>query len=215
MSVAAITALDPVGARRVAVRRVEPRRAPVTAAPATRELADPVVLAATVRCAQAGNPTAQRELVIAYQRRIAGFVFVMLTRSNDVEDMCQRIFIRMVRALPTLREASQFEAWLFRLARHMCIDQMRRDKLRRIFTPFLAQHTEVIEPDGQVDSEELDALRHALAQMPERERTIVALLQEGRSYREIGEFLSINEAAAKARVHRARVRLRLYYEARR
>jgi RNA polymerase sigma-70 factor (ECF subfamily) len=180
------------------------------ARPAVEQI-DADSLIALVRRAQAGDDAAQRELIVAYQRRIAGFVFAITGRSNEVEDMCQRIFIRMVRAIGSLREASQFEAWLFRLARHQCIDQLRRDKLRRFCIPFVAQHAEVPEPPGKVDSEELDALRHALSKLSESERTLLALMQEGRSYKEISVILSINIAAAKARVHRARVHLRQHY----
>jgi RNA polymerase sigma-70 factor (ECF subfamily) len=192
--------------------RAEPRR---RRARTDADPVDPTSLRVIVQRAQAGDVDAQRELIVSYQRRVAGFVFAITGKSHEVEDMCQRIFIRMVAAIAQLRETSQFEAWLFRLARHQCIDQLRRDKLRRFCTPFLAQHAEVPEPPGCVDSEELDALRYALSQLTEAERALLALMQEGRSYKEISAILSINMAAAKARVHRARVRLREHYQARR
>jgi RNA polymerase sigma-70 factor (ECF subfamily) len=119
-------------------------------------------LEATVRSAQQGVESAQRELIVAYQRRVAGFVYAVTGRSDCVEDLCQLVFIKMVRALSGLQSPAQFEAWLFRLARNVCIDHLRRERLRRIFVPFAAEHTEVAEPVGAVDSEELDALRQVL-----------------------------------------------------
>ncbi len=120
----------------------------------------------------------------------------------------------MVRAIDTLREPAQFEAWLFRIARHMCLDQIRRNKVRQIFTPFLPQHADIAEASGAVNSEELDALRYALSQLSAKDRALSALVQEGRSQMEISSLLSINIAATKARIHRVRQRLRAHYETR-
>lgn len=165
-----------------------------------------------VRRAQDGEEIAQRDLIIAYQRRIAGFVYAMTGRSDAVEDISQQIFIKMVRALHRLQAPAQFESWLFRLARNTCIDHLRRQKLRRIFLPFGPEHENVPEQSGAVDSEELDALRHALAQLRPQDRALVALVQEGRSHAEIAETLRTSVSAVKARLHRAREHLRAHYQ---
>ena len=66
-------------------------------------------------------------------------------------------------------------------------------------------------PFETVDNEELDALRYALDQLRPRDRALLALVQEGRSHAEIAETLDTSVAAVKARLHRAREQLRLYY----
>lgn len=165
-----------------------------------------------VRRAQRGDEGAQRELIVAYQHRVAGFVFAMTNRSDTVEDLCQQVFIKMIRAVDKLQAPAQFESWLFRLARNTCIDQLRRQRLRRIFLPFAEEHENIPEPPGAVDSEELDALRHALAQLRPQDRALLALVQEGRSHAEISEILGTSVAAVKARLHRAREHLREHYQ---
>jgi RNA polymerase sigma-70 factor, ECF subfamily len=165
-----------------------------------------------VRRAQRGEPAAQHELIVSYQRRIAGFIYAITGRSDAVEDLAQQVFIKMVRALARLHDVAQFEAWLFRLARNTCIDDLRRQKLRRIFTPFGAEHENVPEPAGAVDSEELDALRHALQQLPPKDRALLALAQEGRSQVEMAEAPGTTVMAVKARLHRARTKLRQFYQ---
>jgi RNA polymerase sigma-70 factor (ECF subfamily) len=164
-----------------------------------------------VRRAQRGDEVALRELIVAYQRRVAGFAFAITGRSDSVEDLAQMVFIKMVRAIGRLNAPEQFESWLFRLARNTCIDHLRRQKLRRIFTPFAPEHENVPEADGAVDSEELDALRHALAQLRPKDRALLALVQEGRSHAEIAETFRTSVAAVKARLHRAREQLRQHY----
>ena len=172
----------------------------------------PTELVDLVRRAQKGNEAAQRELILSYQRRIAGFVYAITNRSDSVEDLAQQVFIKMCRAIDRLQAPAQFESWLFRLARNTCIDHLRRQKLRRIFLPFAPEHEDVAEPPGAVDTEELDALRHALAQLRPQDRALLALVQEGRSHVEIAETLSITVAAVKARLHRARDHLRQHYQ---
>jgi RNA polymerase sigma-70 factor (ECF subfamily) len=163
------------------------------------ESTSPTALADLVRRAQKGDEAAQRDLVVSYQHRVAGFVYAMTGRSDYVEDL-------------SLQAPAQFESWLFRLARNTCIDQLRRQKLRRIFLPFGEEHENIPEPPGAVDSEELDALRHALAQLRPQDRALLALVQEGRSHAEIAETLETSVAAVKARLHRAREHLREHYQ---
>ena len=107
-------------------------------------------LADLVRRAQKGDERAQHELIVAYQHRVAGFVYAMTNRSDYVEDLAQQVFIKMIRALDRLQAPAQFESWLFRLARNTCIDQLRRQKLRRIFLPFGDEHENIPEPPGAV-----------------------------------------------------------------
>ncbi len=172
---------------------------------------EPTELVDVVRRAQRGDERALRELVVAYQHRVAGFIYTMIGRSDAIEDLAQQVFIKMVRAVDRLQAAEQFEAWLFRLARNTCIDHLRRQKLRRIFTPFGPEHEDLAEPPGAVDTEELDALHHALAQIRPQDRALLALVQEGRSHAEIAETLQSSVAAVKARLHRAREHLKQHY----
>ncbi|MCR6657602.1 MAG: RNA polymerase sigma factor [Opitutus sp.] len=175
------------------------------------EPADSPDLGSLVRLAQQGDEAAQRTLVTSYQRRVAGFVYAITGRSDAVEDLSQMVFIKMIRALDRLHDVAQFEAWLFRLARNTCIDHLRRQKLRRIFTPFGDEHENIPEPPGGVDSEELDALRHALQQLPPKDRALLALAQEGRSQAEMAAATGTTIMAVKARLHRAREKLRKFY----
>lgn len=172
-----------------------------------------LTLAELVRQAQAGDENAQRELIVSYQRRVAGFVFAVTGRGDSVDDLAQVVFIKMVRALAKLQDPAQFEAWLFRLARNTCIDELRRQKLRRIFTAFEDEHANIPEPAGAVDMEELDALRHALDQLPPKDRALLALAQEGRSQVEMAQAAGTSVMAVKARLHRAREKLRQHYRA--
>lgn len=177
------------------------------------EKSPPVPLAELIREAQRGDARAQHALIVAYQRRIAGFIYTITGRSDSVEDLAQLVFIKMIRALAGLHDPAQFESWLFRLARNTCIDELRKIKLRQIFLPFAEEHANIAEPPGAVDTEELDALRHALQQLPPKDRALLALAQEGRTQVEMAEAAGVSVMAVKARLHRAREKLRQHYHA--
>jgi len=176
------------------------------------EHSESTILHERVRLAQQGDESALRELIVAYQRRIAGFVYTVVGRSDSVEDLAQQVFIKMVRSIGSLQSPSQFEAWLFRLSRNVCIDHLRRERLRRVFVPFSTEHSEVAEPVGAVDSEELDALRHALSRLRPADRALLALAEEGRTQAEMAEITGTSIVVVKARLYRARERLRKVYQ---
>lgn len=175
--------------------------------PDTPELTD------LVRQAQQGREPAQRALIVAYQHRVAGFIYTITGRSDTVEDLAQTVFIKMIRALPRLDHPAQFEAWLFRMAKNTCIDHLRRQRWQKLFSPLEQEkHAEIPETPNAVDSEELDALHHALSQLKPKDRALLALAQEGYSQNEMAETIGISVVALKARLHRAREQLREHYE---
>mgnify|MGYP001601490421 FL=1 len=63
-----------------------------------------------------------------------------------------------------------------------------------------------------MDTEELDALRHALSRLRPADRALLALAQEGRSQAEMAKITGTSVVVIKARLHRARERLREYYQ---
>lgn len=177
------------------------------------ENADTSELTDLVRQAQQGRESAQRALILAYQHRVAGFIYTITGRSDTVEDLAQTVFIKMIRSLARLDHPEQFEAWLFRMAKNTCIDHLRRQRWQKFFSPLEQEkHSEIPETPSTVDSEELDALRHALAQLKPKDRALLALAQEGYSQNEMAETIGISVVALKARLHRAREQLRHYYE---
>ena len=72
------------------------------------ESTSPTALADLVRRAQKGDEAAQRELIVSYQHRVAGFVYAMTGRSDYVEDLSQQVFIKMIRALDRLQAPAQY-----------------------------------------------------------------------------------------------------------
>ncbi|MBI5382240.1 MAG: sigma-70 family RNA polymerase sigma factor [Opitutae bacterium] len=173
--------------------------------------ADDTALPELVRRAQAGNMSAQNALIVAYQARLAGFVYAMLGRAAPVDDLCQDVLIKMLKGLPRLLDPALFEPWLFRLARNACIDHTRRERWRRMFT-FFDPATD--DPPVFVDTdkrERIEALLALLQRLPARDRTLLLMAQEGLSLAEMARATGTTTTTIKTRLHRARERLRDLY----
>ncbi|OQB95953.1 MAG: ECF RNA polymerase sigma factor SigW [Verrucomicrobia bacterium ADurb.Bin122] len=167
-----------------------------------------------VKAAQAGTLSAQSELIHAYQARLAGFVYAMLGRAAPVDDLCQDIFIKMLRGLPHLHSPELFEPWLFRMARNACIDHTRREKWRHIFTPFDPATDDMPIPVDAEKRDRAEALLALLQRLHPRDRSILIMAQQGLSLAEMARTCASTTTAIKTRLHRARERLRKLYEKR-
>jgi RNA polymerase sigma-70 factor, ECF subfamily len=169
--------------------------------------ADFALVRAQIEASRAGDRRALEELIRHYQDRVAGFIISIVGRESDYEDLCQTAFVKMAFALPRLRSPEIFESWLFRIARNVCIDHLRRLRWRRIFVPFTREHEQVSaeEPeDGRAS-----AFEAALRQLPADQRELIGLLRERDwSYAELADITNSSVSAVGTRLFRARARLR-------
>jgi len=123
----------------------------------------------------------------------------------DAEDLLQEVFVRIQTRLPTLRDTSKLQGWVYRIARHVVIDHYRS---RRDHVPM----------DFELESEDLDgeqlvdlrpSLRRFVAELPAAYREpLVRHEFQGEPIREVAAGLGISLTAAKSRVQRARHLLR-------
>ena len=166
-------------------------------------------LAAVVLRAQAGDLSAQSDLVRRYSHRIAGFLRTMLRDHGAIEDVTQTVFIKMVRRLNRLRDAGSFESWLFAMARSTALDFLRSRRRRPETLIEDISEFESADPSRPaLLSEITEALDLALTQLSPQDRTLVALVVEGHSYQTIATREGLTLGAVKARLTRVRPFLR-------
>lgn len=77
--------------------------------------------------AQRRDQEAIATLYERYYDRIYRFTVARVRESADAEDLTQEVFLKMVDGLPAFRwQGAPFAAWLFRIARNVVIDFVRR-----------------------------------------------------------------------------------------
>lgn len=79
------------------------------------------------RC-QAGDAGAWDELFDRHYAAAARFVFQLASdfTPEDVEEVCQEVFLTVIKSLHTFRGNSQFQTWLFRIAANKARDYRQR-----------------------------------------------------------------------------------------
>ncbi|MHB8576727.1 MAG: RNA polymerase sigma factor [Dehalococcoidia bacterium] len=151
-------------------------------------------------------------LVLDYQRRIHRFVFGMVQNEAHAEDLTQEVFLLAYRALGRLPDDANESAWLFTIARNRALQDLRRRKILR-WVPLTGpteeedHHPDLGKPIADVVADR-DQLRRAMAEVPARDLACLLLSVDGHSYKEVGGITGLSTAAVRARIFRARERLR-------
>jgi len=158
------------------------------------------------RC-RTGDRSAYTDLVRNCSARVFAICLAMLGNSYDAEDVAQETLLKGLMGIRGLRRDDQFGAWISRIARNLCIDFIRKRRLR-VEVPDR-------EPSStQPDSCDYDELQTALAKLPEDLRlTLMLYYFDGRSAKNIAEALDISQGAVQTRLCRARKQLRRLLEA--
>lgn len=163
--------------------------------------------------AQRGERAAFSELVVRYQDRIYRFL-VRLTRSPDEAiELAQDTFLNAYQALEHWQLETHFSAWLFRIARNLAFDWLRRDK-RVQFVPLEEDDGDAFAdpaptPDAVLETRQrYRSLEAALARLPPEHREILLLREiEDMPYQDIATVLGLNVGTVKSRIARARTAL--------
>lgn len=125
-------------------------------------------------------------------------------------DLVQDAFIKAYHRLRDCHDPACFRAWLFRIARNLCLDYLKN--VRRLSVPLSAvPNADALGETREVDVDMRNTLCDALATLPVAMREAFLLKHDaGYTYEEIAEMTNASPSAVKMRVHRAREALRDY-----
>ena len=136
----------------------------------------------------------------------------ILGEEDLAADASQDCFIKAFRALGRFRGDSAFRTWLLAIAGNEAREQLRkvgRRKERGL------ENVDTISASGHDPSTEVtlrseaDRVRAAVAELPQKQRLSVRLrIDDGLSFREIGEIIDSSEGSARVNYHHGIRRLR-------
>ena len=171
-----------------------------------------------VRKSQLGEKDAFEQLVIRHQDLVFSLAYKLTGNREMDNDVAQEAFIRAWKAIEKFRGDSTFSTWIYRITVNTA--WTLRKKARKHNTLNIEDTYEPIVIDEKKDPELVainsdlsSVLINALDKIPIEQRIIVELKNiEGRSHKEIADYLDISVTAAKVRLHRAHQRLRQILE---
>ena len=167
-----------------------------------------------VKKSQLGDKSAFEELVKRHQELVFSLSFKLTGNRELANDVAQEAFIRAWKAIGKFRGDSTFGTWIYRITVNTA--WTLRKKAKKHYSLNIEDTQEPVVVDEKKDPELVAinsdlslVLRKALNQIPLEQRIIVELKNiEGRSHKEIADYLDISVTAAKVRLHRAHQKLR-------
>ena len=178
---------------------------------------------ALIRAAQKGDSEAFESLVRTYDANVLRMAHNLLRSEEDARDIYQEAFLRVYRNLPKFRFDCSFSTWLYRIVANLCLDQIRKRKVRKEEPSAMETGTGElnrfdlvpearadVDPQRQLLSAEVNArIQSVLDQLTPRERLVFELRHyQGLRLRAIGEALGVTEEAAKNCLFRATQKMR-------
>jgi RNA polymerase sigma-70 factor, ECF subfamily len=178
---------------------------------------------ALIRAAQGGDHAAFEQLVRAYDQSVLRLAMNLLRSPEDAHDVYQEAFLRVYRNLNSFRFDCSFHTWLYRIVTNLCLDHMRKRKVRKEEATVLTTAEGPLDRMDAVPEERVDGdpqrylfsgqvrrrIKQVLGELTPRERMVFELRHyQGLRLRRIGEVLGTTEEAAKNCLFRATQKMR-------
>ena len=174
-----------------------------------------------VQQALAGNQDAFAELVQHYSVPLFNFILQIIKEYDLACDVLQEVFLKLYKCLSKLDTRQPIKPWLFQVARHRCVDELRRRRVTYFseletdldddeISPIAALADSTPLPEEWAERHDLQrCLYQAMQALPHKYRMIVALRYASQlSFAEIGQVLGMPESTAKTYFQRAKPLLR-------
>lgn len=175
--------------------------------------APPDVVTGLVRGVRAGDREAFVALTRLYQSKVFILAYSFFRNKEDAVDLVQDVFLRVFEKIESFQEGRNFDAWILRVAKNLCIDRYRRTRDRREMDsgvrvdeiPLADNRT----PDAARAADLKSVLYRSVDKLAERQRTIFLMRHVNQmDNEEIARVLNISTGTVKSLHFKAIRRLR-------
>lgn len=153
------------------------------------------------------------QTVRLHKDRVHSYATMMLRDPAEAQDVAQEALVRLWQHRTTVEERGA-RLWLLRTAHNLCIDRIRKRRVRSEVadgeTVMETQSDAGAGPQRRAEAAEIGRnIEKALADLSEVDRAVIIMREvQGLPYDEIASALDLPLGTLKARLHRARERLR-------
>lgn len=163
-----------------------------------------------------GEKEAFQKLYEEYHQKVYSTAVTMLGNAEDAEDAVQEIFMKIYRKVSEFNGTSKIGTWLYRIAVNVCIDHVRRSKVRHARSFSVKEDSIINRPEIGVEAEKKVTLSElnkittkAISRLSPKLRTVVVLRDlQGMAHSEIAEILGCSKGTVSSRLNRGRLKLR-------
>ncbi len=177
-----------------------------------------------------GSEDAFAELLRRHERGVLNYMFRMLHNRHIAEELCQEVFLALVKNGQRYRPTAKFTTYLYTIASNIVRKEWSRQKRRsRFFTQistwWTGEEEDAFDPLERVGDERAcvltafqrgevsEAVNAALNHLPDHQREVFVLHRfQELGYEEVSEILDVPVGTLKSRMVRAERALRPYLE---
>jgi len=169
------------------------------------------------RALLAGEENAFEHFVEHFRSKIFHFSWLMCGSPEDAEEVAQETLLKVFESFDQLRDPDRARAWVFRIARNVCLMQRRKS----VFAPSHEVPIDelppadqppdsAIAPEGSILHSELRAvIDRVIVELPPAYRAVVLLRDlEELTTDETAQILGLSTDVVKTRLHRGRAAMR-------
>ncbi len=142
-----------------------------------------------------------------FSKRILNQCYRILLSREQAEDILQDLFLKLPEVISSYRAESGLGTWLYRMAHNMCLTRLQQANNR--FKLETENVEDIIPQDQNASYEVQDLLNKALAVLDPETRSLLWLKDgEGVPLHELAKTFNFPEGTIKAKLSRARTRLK-------
>ena len=158
-----------------------------------------------------GDMQAFRWLITRNQHLVSRVVGRIIQDENEMEEVCQDVFLKAYDKLATFRGESKFSTWLVSIAYHMSLNHVKKKKRPHVsIDEVRGQGTTGKGIDLKMEQDDLKSmLEIALRKLPEAQRNVITLFHlEEMTYEEVAEITGMPIGTVKNYLFRGRNQLK-------
>jgi RNA polymerase sigma-70 factor (ECF subfamily) len=165
-----------------------------------------------------GDDLALNELMTRWQQPLTNYLTRLCNNEATALDLAQETFVRIYESRARYDTRGKFAAWLYTIARNLACNEHRRQKRHPALSLDVSTEetgrthlpdTSLTPDSSAVQTEQAIAVRVAVAELPEDQRTAILLSEfDDCSHADIATVLGCTPKAVEARLYRARQTLR-------
>lgn len=175
------------------------------------ELSDDELIQRTV---SSGDTTAFGELYDRYAQLVYAKCRNFVSKSDEVDDLVQDIFVGVYVKLKSFRGDSKFSTWLYSFTYNHCVNHYNREvKKKRLEVDLEQVYEGVASVEDEISDDEIfslatDKLKMSLQQIEPADKVVLLMkYQDDMTVREMSLMLEVGESAVKMRLHRAKKKI--------
>ena len=157
-----------------------------------------------------GNHEAFREFIELYEKLVFSIAGKLVDNPDDLNDLCQDIFIKVYQSLNQFRNGCKISTWIGKITYHFCLNYLRKKK--NLTTDCMNEYmlnrqmSQLSPPDRLAETGDISLrLKQEINRLPVQFRVALTLYHlEDLTYQEIAEIMALPEGTVKSHLFRAR-----------